>query len=1037
MAHLLRGKQAGIQNDLSAGITPALFAIDDLGRYGINSQITAVAYDPVQSLLAVGTKCSQYGPGQIQVFGQHRVQITLPLPRPTDVKILQFCAEKLICIDSRHAINVYSLETKTLVSAHSPPGTVMALCSDPTLDYALLGMQSGDILAYDLDRENLAPFKIPNLWEEVESRARVSSIVSIQFHPRDIGQILVGYTHGAVIFSFKLNKAVRSFQYEIPRGAPGGDGDPTMTNTIRRPRLTQAVWHPTGTFIMTGYEDSSIVFWDTLRDGRILMARTLADTNIASPGAAIETALDGSSPLAVKEPLFRLDWCANSPDPEDTIILIAGGMSTKAPSKGLTLFEMGRTPVYATSPWTTLISYFESPKRQRFLPTPPGAEVVDYCLIPRASPHFAGAHDPIAIIALLSSGELLTLTFPSGMPISPTNQLHISTTFVHPFIKRLGIARTDRERWLGMTEKRAKGPSILTGGAEAARPMRRFEKRDIALTAHADGTIRLWDVGAGDEIENDQVLQVDVSRAVGRFDAVEVTQMSLAGASGELAVGLKSGEVMVFQWSTNKTPGREPPPSIPNQPGRLTVVSDRVDPSLSEGLIPAVLLDQREGPVSAVRMSEIGFVAAGFESGVLAVVDMRGPAVIYTASIADFQKNHGRSSLRRRSGSAAGSKPEWATQIEFSIMMCDGDEYSSILLHVGTNLGHIATLKIVPDSNGRYKVQYVGSVSVESEVMSIYPIHADSGTPAHASQVALGRLGDSIRINGVLVAITPTGIHIFRPSSSKGAHKSFDSVFCDAAAVVKYQDQGSAICGLFGDGSARIYSIPSLREIGSINLSKVLDVRRYKDAVITPTGHILGFTGPSELALLSIWGTGQPLIQSQDQLYNPQALIPPRPTISTVQWVTGTQYITPADMDILIGGPNRPPSKRMIAQARAEEQQRREAARPPASSGVNVPTAGVGYWDYLQKQIQERTEQLGLMGDSMERVEQNSKGWADDVNKFVKNSKRSAATGSKFLMLFSRPEIPPSPLSFMASSFCLLYFFIASSRNLCRFALVE
>lgn len=43
MAGFLRGKQAGIQNDLSAGILPDLFAPDDQARYGINSQIGYVA----------------------------------------------------------------------------------------------------------------------------------------------------------------------------------------------------------------------------------------------------------------------------------------------------------------------------------------------------------------------------------------------------------------------------------------------------------------------------------------------------------------------------------------------------------------------------------------------------------------------------------------------------------------------------------------------------------------------------------------------------------------------------------------------------------------------------------------------------------------------------------------------------------------------------------------------------------------------------------------------------------------------------------
>lgn len=44
MAGFLRGKQAGIQSDLSAGILPGLFSVDDQARYGINSQIGYVFY---------------------------------------------------------------------------------------------------------------------------------------------------------------------------------------------------------------------------------------------------------------------------------------------------------------------------------------------------------------------------------------------------------------------------------------------------------------------------------------------------------------------------------------------------------------------------------------------------------------------------------------------------------------------------------------------------------------------------------------------------------------------------------------------------------------------------------------------------------------------------------------------------------------------------------------------------------------------------------------------------------------------------------
>ncbi len=39
MAAFLRGKQAGMENDLSAGILPHQFSPDEQIRYGINSQI--------------------------------------------------------------------------------------------------------------------------------------------------------------------------------------------------------------------------------------------------------------------------------------------------------------------------------------------------------------------------------------------------------------------------------------------------------------------------------------------------------------------------------------------------------------------------------------------------------------------------------------------------------------------------------------------------------------------------------------------------------------------------------------------------------------------------------------------------------------------------------------------------------------------------------------------------------------------------------------------------------------------------------------
>ncbi|PSN62449.1 hypothetical protein BS50DRAFT_577353 [Corynespora cassiicola Philippines] len=997
MAHLLRGKQAGVPNDLSAGLAPDLFVLDHIRNYGINSQISQVVYDPVQALVAVGTNDTKYGPGQIYVFGQKRVEVVLPLPHRASVKILQFCADRLLCVDSRNDLSIFSLDTKRLINAHSPPAKITALHSDPTLDYALLGTQTGEVLAYDLDRECLAPFKIPNLWREQFPRSRLTSVVTLALHPRDVGKLLIGYSAGAAIFSFKQNKPTGFFNYVLPKGAPGGDADPATMFTERAPPLTQAVWHPTGTFILTGHEDSSLVVWDP-KDGRIIQARTLQDTNIDKPGPGTLSPGGSAGTFAVKSPIFRIVWCAKE-DPDDTGILIAGGAPSNLETKSLTFFELGRTPIYNTSSWQLLSDHFENPNRQRILPCPPGTEVIDLCLIPRSSPHFAGVQDPIAVIALLASGELVTLSFPSGMPISSTNQLHLSLTLVHPFIGHANLAPVERTKWLGLTEKRQHGPLFLTGGAEANYPLKRFEHRNIVQTSHADGTIRLWDAGHADEIENDALLQLDVARAVGRQDAVEVSKMSFAGAAGELSAGLKSGEVVVFRWGYNKHPG-EDVPTADNAPHGLTDISERCEPALKEGMVPLTLLAGDNGPVTALKHSDVGFVAAGYEGGSLAVIDLRGPAVIYSANVSDFIKPDKRGSFRRSSEKST-AKPEWPTTLEFSVMTLEGDDYSSILLHVGTNLGHLATFKLLPEAGGRYAVQFAGANKLDDRVISICPFHAESGRQAYATQAAVSGLRNGSKVNGVVIAVTSSGAHIFKPATHKGAHKTWDEFLCDAAAVVRYEDLGYALLGLYGDGYARAFSIPALKEVGAVKVGDVLDVRRFGETVITGTGDVFGWKGPAEMGLINVFGAGIKCDQTKDTLINPELLIPARPTISNMQWISGTQFVTPQDLDLLIGGPDRPPSKRMLAQARADEDQRRReeraAASNPYSPGGSGSAAGQneeGWGAWASRQLNERTEKLNLVGDSMDNLSKNSAGWADDVNKFVGKQKRGFVMGA-------------------------------------------
>ncbi|KAI2933452.1 hypothetical protein CBS147321_9561 [Aspergillus niger] len=992
MAHFLRGKQAGIQKDFSENLSPDLFALDDFARCGINSQISAIAYDPVQSLLAVGTSDTQFGHGQIYVFGQRRVAVVFALPRKASAKFIQFCADKLVSVDSKSEISIFSLETRQTLVSYAPPSHASALLTDPSLDYAFIGLQNGDIIAYDLDRETLTPFRVPNLWAQRNPRVRLCPVLSLSFSPRDIGKILVGYPEGAVTFSFKQNVAQKYFEYEVPPGALGGNGD-VPASEMRRPRLTRALWHPNGIFVLTVHDDNSLVFWDS-KDGRKIMARSINTPNIDQPGVSPERP---QSATGLKDPITNVAWCVKD-NGDDSGLLIAGGRPKAEANKGLTFIDLGPSPNYQTSSWAMIAKYFETPKRTALLPTPPGAEVVDFCPIPRSTPYYGGAHDPIALLALLSSGEVITMSFPSGHPITPTNMLHPYLSFVHPFVNKVTLTSVDRSAWLGLKEKRSQGPKFLLGGAEIRKPLKRFEDRNVLTTAHADGTIRIWDAGIDDEIENGDVVQVDLARAVGRVGNVEVTEMSFGGSTGELSVGLRTGELVVFRWGNNQSFGREEPPGANEGPGTLTKITHRVDPGLKTGILPLTLLNMQQGPVTALKHSQVGFVAVGFEGGSLAILDLRGPAIIHTAHFSELFKANKRGSIFNKRSSESPA-PEWPTSIEFGVLTLEGEDYSSICCFVGTNRGNLATFKILPSEGGRYVAQFVGTSLLDDKVINIIPINADDGGLALATPNAVGGLRNGVRVNGAVVAVTVSGCRIFKPATSKGAHRSWDDYLCDSAAVVKTEARGYSLVGLFGDGYTRAFSIPGLKEIGASPINQIADMRRLSDATISSNGTVMVWTSPSEVGLFSVWGGGHGLRQSEDQLYNPQVVMPPRPTITNIQWISGTQYVSPADMDILIGGPDRPPSKRMQEQMRLEEEERRKAFREGRTPTNKSSSSQEGYFSYMQRQVQERTERLNFAGDSMDRLEESSSNFARDVNKFVSNQKRKAvlgALGSKF-----------------------------------------
>ncbi|KAH8167819.1 hypothetical protein CIB48_g473 [Xylaria polymorpha] len=933
MASFFRGKQAGMQNDLSANILPGLFAPDERSRYGINSQIS------------LSLPSAQMSPdsaaARIYVFGQSRVQKFFVPSRPCSFADIQFCANRLISLDTKNEVTIWDLDAGSKITNFQAPGIVARMLTDPMLDWCFLGLQTGEIYAYDLDRERLSQFRLPNFWTARDPRARAVALVSLQIHPRDVGRLLIGYSHGAVIYSFKQNQPTRYFEYQVPPGAPGGSHQ--AVDTLRKPKLTQALWHPTGTFVVTVHDDASLAFWDTSKDGRLVMARTLDDFDVDQP-------MTHPKEPKPKHPYLKIAWCCKQ-NPEDSGLLVAGGQPLDGSPTGLTFIELGITPNYATSSWQVLADYLKG-KRRTNLETPIGTEVVNFLLIPRTSPHFAGAQDPIAALALLLSGEIITLSFPTA---------------------------TNGSAWLKIDRG---GELILKGGAEAARSRRRFEGRSIIQVAHADSTVRIWDVGHGDEIENSTQLQVDVARAVNRFEDVKITAMSMAAESPEFAVGTSKGELVIYRWDANKFYGQNANQDLPSNPGGLSDIRGRSEPSLKSGLQPFSLYEMMQGPISAVKVSDVGFVGVGSENGFFSIIDLRGPSVMFQSSINDLSKSEKKSSFLKNRSNIPANK-DWPVAIEFAVLTLDEDKYSSICCFIGTQEGKVITLRLLP-SGSSFKAEPAGVANLGDRVISISPIVADTGKPAAATGHAVAGLREGRHVNGLLVVVTQSEVRIFKPATAKGASKSFSDCLCSAAAVTEFELHGMALVGVFGDRTTRAFSLPGLKEIGSAPLP-MLDGSRVSNSLVTEDGEVICWTGPSELAVLQVWGTGKELENTTDRLINPDLTIPPRPTISNMQWISGTQYISPADLDLVIGGAGRPPSKRMLAASAAMEEQARAGPSNPSQEG---------WGDYLTRQLNERTEKLNIMNDGLENMAASSQKWSEDAGKLVTNQKRKMLLGT-------------------------------------------
>ncbi|BGP46843.1 Lethal(2) giant larvae sro7 [Rhodotorula kratochvilovae] len=433
-----------------------------IAALGLGGELTAMAYDPVQSLLAVGTEH-----GRLVVLGAPGVELVWDLGMPTKVRHLAFkCGSGFLCVvDAKNTLSVFDLQRLDNGKPHrdsslSLRSNVTCLETSASHSFLFIGGKDGTVDAYDIDRGILAPHaRIPNLWlaqEEIlrrsgvpdaPSRRHIPVCTDAKIHPLDLNLVLVAYEGGVSLWNLATRTVERNYEFVVPPGAPGGGND-TEENlfTERRSPVTCLAWRPDGLLFAAGHEDGTISF-ASVDDEMPVMIRTLerADVNRAT-----EEDLFGWSPQgepgrrqpANREPVFRLAWSSfpqeswlassltksplvapaspalpASPSLTEekadlrggTILTVMGGVLPSDPV-GIHVLEFGAyaAPVAAAGkPGSISLAVREAlresitPVAHHLYPTPSPPE--DFLLLPRDNPHYGLSYDPTAII--ITSGR--------------------------------------------------------------------------------------------------------------------------------------------------------------------------------------------------------------------------------------------------------------------------------------------------------------------------------------------------------------------------------------------------------------------------------------------------------------------------------------------------------------------------------------------------------------------------------------------------------------------------------------------------------
>ncbi|XP_068038033.1 syntaxin-binding protein 5-like isoform X8 [Anomalospiza imberbis] len=434
------------REEIQETLTSDYFQICKTVRHGFPYLPTALAFDPVQKILAIGTRT-----GAIRILGRPGVDCYCQHESGAAVLQLQFLINEgaLVSACADDALHLWNLRQKRPAILHSLKFNRerITYCHLPFQSkWLYVGTERGNTHIVNIESFILSGYVI--MWNkaiELSTKTHPGPVVHLSDSPRDEGKLLIGYENGTIVFwDLRSKRAdLRAYYDEA---------------------IHSVAWHHEGKQFMCSHSDGSLTLW-----------------NLKSPNRPFQTTIphgkvqrDGKKPESCK-PILKVEYktCKNS----EPFVIFSGGLSYDKPcrrpsltimhGKAITVLEMDH-------PIVDFLTLCETPYPNEF--QEPYAVVV---LLEK---------DLIVVDLTQSNFPIFENPYPIDIhesPVTCTEYFADCPPDLIPVLYSVGA----KHKKQGYSNK--EWP--ISGGAWNLGAQTYPE---IIITGHADGSVKFWDASA-------------------------------------------------------------------------------------------------------------------------------------------------------------------------------------------------------------------------------------------------------------------------------------------------------------------------------------------------------------------------------------------------------------------------------------------------------------------------------------------------------------------------------------------------------------